>query len=104
MISPHCGEIRQCPLKVGEHVVGCGELGGVERGVAAASLRRWERVRQWGLAAGAQPRCRSTASRGGATVLVSNHTGTAATPAVRAQQVRCCPLSSTTGRIARRRT
>nr|WP_235629944.1 hypothetical protein [Mycolicibacterium novocastrense] len=40
VISPHCGEIRQCPLKVGEHVVGCGELGGVGRGVAAASWWR----------------------------------------------------------------
>ncbi len=37
VVSPPCGEIRQCPLKVGEHVVGCGELGGVGRGVAAAS-------------------------------------------------------------------
>lgn len=37
VISPHCGEIRQCPLRFGEHVAGCGELGGVGRGVAAAS-------------------------------------------------------------------
>ena len=42
----------------------------------------------------AQPRLNSTAVRGGRAVLGSNHTGRAATPTVRAQQMRCCPIDS----------
>ena len=81
-----CGVVQVRP---GRGYAGRG--GGCCRNAELEELKR--RLRQsfrWS----ARPRWRSTAVRGGCTVLASNHTGRAETPAVRAQQMRCCPIVS----------
>ncbi len=93
LIRPRCGDICR------------GSLEPVRVGAGAASWMVWRAVSQC-RAGGAEKVCGGGVALGRlaalqeyrvacrCTVLPSNHTGRAETPAVRAQQMRCCPIVS----------